>query len=230
MDKHPLERLQALFRELFQFDLADLDFGLYRLFHLKRAEIETFITEQLPREVDMAFAEVTNQERTHLQKELEELAREIRKNFSESAILPDGSIAENCRSFNACQRYENIRTKLSQLLQIIENYKVEVFNHLFNFFSRYYEDGDFIPKHRYGTHETYAVPYNGEEVILYWANRNQHYVKTAERFRDYAFKVHDLTGEYRVRFTMTQANIPKDNTKGKNALFLPSARTGRVQH
>ncbi len=220
MDKHPLERLQALFRELFQFDLADLDFGLYRLFHLKRAEIETFITEQLPREVDMAFAEVTNQERTHLQKELEELAREIRKNISESAILPDGSIAESCRSFNICQRYENIRAKLSQL-QITENYKIEVFNHLYNFFSRYYEDGDFIPKHRYGTHETYAVPYNGEEVILYWANRNQHYVKTAERFRDYAFKVHDLTGEYRVRFTMTQANIPKDNTKGKTRYFFP---------
>ena len=49
-----LTRLQDFFRSLFQFDLADLDFGLYRLFHLKRAEIEAFITEQLPREVDAA--------------------------------------------------------------------------------------------------------------------------------------------------------------------------------
>ena len=35
-----LGRLQNLFRELFQLDTADLDFGLYRLFRLKRAEIE----------------------------------------------------------------------------------------------------------------------------------------------------------------------------------------------
>ncbi|PKN61281.1 MAG: hypothetical protein CVU57_30230 [Deltaproteobacteria bacterium HGW-Deltaproteobacteria-15] len=41
-----LKRLQDLFRELFQLELADLDFGLYRLFHLKRMEIETFLNEQ----------------------------------------------------------------------------------------------------------------------------------------------------------------------------------------
>ncbi len=28
-------RFQQLLRELFQFSLADLDFGIYRLFHLK---------------------------------------------------------------------------------------------------------------------------------------------------------------------------------------------------
>jgi hypothetical protein len=29
-------RLKSLLRELFQLDVADLDFGLYRLFHLKQ--------------------------------------------------------------------------------------------------------------------------------------------------------------------------------------------------
>ena len=46
-----LDRLQAFFRELFLLDLADLDFGIYRLYHLKQEEIETFIAKQLPREV-----------------------------------------------------------------------------------------------------------------------------------------------------------------------------------
>lgn len=45
VSERPLEKLQSLFREFFQFDLADLDFGLYRLFHLKRAEIEAFINK-----------------------------------------------------------------------------------------------------------------------------------------------------------------------------------------
>jgi len=61
-------------------------------------------------------------------------------------------------------------------------------------FSRYYEAGDFIPKRRYGAREAYAVPYNGEEVLFHWANKDQHYVKTAEAFRDYAFTVDGLGG------------------------------------
>jgi len=31
MPEPPLARLQALLRELFQYDFADLDFGIYRL-------------------------------------------------------------------------------------------------------------------------------------------------------------------------------------------------------
>ena len=33
----------------------------------------------------------------------------------------------------------------------------------------------------------YAIPYEGEEVTLHWANKNQHYVKTNEYLRDYTF-------------------------------------------
>lgn len=67
-----------------------------------------------------------------------------------------------------------------------------MFNHLYAFFRRYYDDGDFIPRRFYGSRESYAVPYNGEEVLFHWANRDQHYVKTGEVFRDYAFKIETL--------------------------------------
>jgi adenine-specific DNA-methyltransferase len=43
-----LARFQELMRELFQHDLSDLDFGIYRLLRLKRDEVEAFINEQLP--------------------------------------------------------------------------------------------------------------------------------------------------------------------------------------
>ncbi len=43
-----------------------------------------------------------------------------------------------------------------------------------------YQDGDFLSKRRYSRRERYAIPYNGEEVYLYWANHDQYYVKTAE--------------------------------------------------
>jgi hypothetical protein len=44
----PRETFQTLLRELFQFDLADLDFGIYRLFRLKKDELDKFINEQIP--------------------------------------------------------------------------------------------------------------------------------------------------------------------------------------
>lgn len=44
-----LEKLQSLLRELFQFELSDLDFGIYRLFRLKKDELDKFIDEQIPR-------------------------------------------------------------------------------------------------------------------------------------------------------------------------------------
>jgi adenine-specific DNA-methyltransferase len=47
----PLEKFQSLLRELFQFDCADLDFGIYRIMNYKRDVIERFITSDLPKAV-----------------------------------------------------------------------------------------------------------------------------------------------------------------------------------
>lgn len=215
-----LTRLQAFFHSLFQFDLADLDFGLYRLFRLKQEEIEAFITEQLPREVDAAFAEASAGDREYLDREIERLAQQVRQSLADDAVLPTGEIAQDYANTKLGGEYTEARRKL-QAIEVTEGHKAEVFNHLVSFFSRYYEDGDFIPRRRYGSREAYAVPYQGEEVFFHWANRDQHYVKTHERFRDYAFTVEDLTGEYRVRFVIAEASMPKDNTKGSRRYFFP---------
>ena len=50
-----LTRMQTLLRDLFQLDTADLDFGLYRLFHLKRREIDAFIKQADSRELARAM-------------------------------------------------------------------------------------------------------------------------------------------------------------------------------
>ena len=219
-------QLQQFFRELFQFDLADLDFGLYRLFALKRAEIENFINNQLEEEVSAAFAEVSGADKARLQEEFDALQAEIGKKIAGDAILPTGELKPEYRNSGInfvrelAERYEQVRAQL-QKIRVTEGHKAEVFNYLYAFFHRYYEDGDFIPKRRYGARESYAIPYNGEETLFHWANREQHYVKTGERFREYAFKLTGLLGEYRVRFTMTAASIARDNAKGKTRYFFP---------
>lgn len=221
-----LQRLQALLRDLFQYDYADLDFGVYRLLRLKRNEVEAFLTEQLPRRVDEVFKGAAGDVHATLERELAGLAERVRQEIDADALAPTGEIKPEYRDQRAKAARELVaayeaKRKQVQEIQVSEEQKAEVFNHLWAFFSRYYEAGDFIPKRRYGARETYAVPYNGEEVFFHWANRDQHYVKTAESLRDYAFTVDMLGGPCRVRFTLTEASLPPGNTKGDTRHFFP---------
>ncbi len=215
-----LRRFQELLRGLFQLDLADLDFGVYRLLHLKRREVEAFLTEQLPGAVDQAFESVAATEKVNLQKQIAELAVQIKEQVADDAIGPTSDPNPAYAKIKLIQEYQARRQQMAAI-QVNEAHKSDVFNHLYNFFSRYYEDGDFIPRRRYGARETYAVPYDGQEVFIHWANRNQHYVKTAETFMDYAFKVATVAGDFRVRFVLTAASVSKDNTKGDRRYFFP---------
>src|SRR2546426_10481887 len=79
MPEPPLARLQALLRELFQYDYADLDFGIYRLLRLKRGEVEAFLTEQLPRRVDEVFKGAAGEIHAQQGQELAEVAERGRQ-------------------------------------------------------------------------------------------------------------------------------------------------------
>lgn len=84
-----------------------------------------------------------------------------------------------------------------------------VYNHLYTFFSRYYDQGDFISQRRYKG-DTYAIPYAGEEVMLHWANKDQYYTKSGENFSNYLFT---LENGKKVQFRLVEADTAKDNRK-----------------
>ena len=88
----------------------------------------------------------------------------------------------------------------------------EVYSHLTTFFSRYYDEGDFVSKRRYKDN-TYAIPYNGEEVKLYWANADQYYIKTSEYFKNYTFRIADHRA---VHFVLKEASTEQNNNKAQN--------------
>ena len=140
-----MKRLKELFRGLFQLDTADLDFGLYRLFRLKRAEIEAFLDKQLTDEVKKAFVSVTDAERESIQKQVEELDRQARESVADDAILPTGLPNPKYAQTKAVKEYASACRRL-ETAQVSEAQQAEVFNQLYAFFSRYYEDGDFIPR------------------------------------------------------------------------------------
>ena len=123
-----------------------------------------------------------------------------------------------------------LETTLPQKIQTALDDKPEqetaVYNHLFTFFSRYYDNGDFISQRRYKG-DTYAIPYAGEEVMLHWANKDQYYTKSGESFSNYAFI---LENDKKVQFRLVEADTAKDNRKDNEqarvfALIEPRIKT-----
>ena len=214
-----LKKFQSLLHELFQFDCADLDFGIYRIMNHKRDVIERFIAEDLPN----AIAEELNigalADQNQAAKELEEVAQQIKSTLATDAIDADGNLVK-FQASEIGKKYEDLKKKVGggggrDALETV------IFNHLYAFFSRYYQDGDFISKRRYSRNQRYAIPYNGEEVHLHWANSDQYYVKTGEHFHDYSFAARGVA----VHFKLQAADVEKDNVKGDKRFFLPCAVT-----
>ena len=206
------KKLQRLLRDLFQFDHADLDFGIYRIMNQKRDEVERFIERDLLDAVEAALARFRDVDREEL---LKELAAK-RDQLGSAAFDADGSVREEFRGLPIAQQYAELREELRQTAVAAET-EARVFNDLWHFFSRYYDQGDFLTERRYSSRGAkYCVPYNGEEVLLHWANRDQYYVKTSERFTDYRFTV----GDYTVGFSLERADVPQDDVKGDARYFV----------
>jgi adenine-specific DNA-methyltransferase len=58
--------------------------------------------------------------------------------------------------------------------------------------------------------DVYAIPYEGEEVKLHWANADQYYIKTSEYFKNYRFK---LNNGKSVVFELIEASTEQNNNK-----------------
>ena len=203
------DRLKGLLREMFQLDRGDLDFGLYRIMNMKAGEIEAFLDRDLLPQVKTALAGVADEQRAALEAEL---ARNI-QSARDLGVDPDTS-----------PKVTELREQLAEATADADA-EADVYGHLFNFFDRYYREGDFMSLRRYsgGGAPTYLIPYDGEEVKLHWANADQYYVKTTENYASYAFTAGEADAAFRVRFEIAAANNEKDNIKeasGKQRRFV----------
>jgi adenine-specific DNA-methyltransferase len=170
------QRLLALLREMFQLDQPDLDFGLYRIMHAKRGQVEAFLDTEFDQLIDKVFADRGARHEEEAKNEYESVRDEV---------MTDGGDPETSKKVQQARaRYEVVRLTGGE--------DAEIYDHLHRFFSRYYDQGDFMSLRRYGKGaaggaETYAVPYDGSEVVLHWANKDQYYIKTTENFAEFSF-------------------------------------------
>lgn len=106
-------------------------------------------------------------------------------------------------------KVQELKQKIAETSGGAAEHENAVFSHMLTFFSRYYDQGDFLSQRRYKG-DTYAIPYAGEEVMLHWANKDQYYIKSGENFSNYSFKIED--GRV-VHFRLVAADPAKDNRK-----------------
>lgn len=206
-----IKKLQLLLKDLFQFENNDLDFGIYRIINIKRKEISEFIDKEL---FDIIKDKIkTVEDNTEIQKSLESLKKEIEATFGCDIQDAKTKYAETPK----VKEYINKEREL-KVADKENDIEEEIYDDIINFFSRYYDKGDFISKRRYSKDNKYAIPYNGEEVYLYWANNDQYYVKTTENFKNYPF----YAGEMKVEFELEseEVDLEKNNIKDEKDKFF----------
>jgi len=210
------KKLKNLLKELFQFDMEPLDFGIYRIMNQKRDQVRKFIQEDLIEKVEEEFQGLYEQDKKELEEEIKDLKRKIRKEVSPDAIDEDGELNPMLEGGDLAKEYKAKRKALESVESVDED-KAQIFSWIYNFFSRYYEDGDFIPKRRWSERgNKYVIPYSGEEVTMYWANKDQYYIKTGEYFKKYSFEA----GDFNIDFKLQEAKIDKNNIKGDEKYFI----------
>lgn len=189
----PFEKFTSVLKDLFMLDQADLDFGIYRIINQKRSEIERFLEKDLKLQVQALLKEFDNSDTEAVQKELKQLTATLLS----AGMNPDDS-----------PKVQELKKKLATATNASEM-EADVYSHLATFFNRYYDSGDFMSNRRYKK-DVYAIPYEGEEVKLHWANADQYYIKTTENFQNYTFKIADgRTVHFRLRDASTELNNNK---------------------
>ena len=179
------DRLKALLKELFQLDKPELDFGLYKIMHAKSQQITQFLDTDLLKEIEAAFGAESAGRVQH-------------------AELKVAEAIEQAKSFGAADPEATppvMQARAAYKLALEGgNTEAEIYDHLYRFFERYYDNGDFLSKRYYARENDsraapYSVPYDGREVYLHWANKDQYYIKSGEYLNNFSF---DLTEAVRL--------------------------------
>lgn len=183
------EKFIGLLHQLFQLNQPELDFGLYRIMHAKSDQIKAFIQNDLASEIDEAFADSGDDK------------------IAELKAAYDNEL-ENAKKYNAPDPHAVDAVKGAK-----EAYHAardngddpsDIYDHLYRFFSRYYDKGDFLSRrYHVGENESraapYAVPYDGREVYLHWANKDQYYIKSSEYLSNFSFDLSEAVEKERRR-------------------------------
>lgn len=135
-----LKRFTDLMQQIFELDKSDLDFGIYRIMNIRKAEIEKFLNERLPEMVAETLRPFAQGSRDEIKAQMAEIEKNARDFGMEAASLPETNPMG--------KKYRELQKQLAEGADL-SALETDVYSALYNFFNRYYEEGDFISKRRY---------------------------------------------------------------------------------
>jgi adenine-specific DNA-methyltransferase len=230
MSIDPKKRLQVLLIELFQLDKTDLNFGIYRIMNLRANDVNNFINDDLPAKLNEVTEKLMSKGKSDTLAE----ADEARAELLNLGVEPNDTDDEIEAKFNQYgnrvpafkENYEKYKRAKEAAHETVRTEELErdIYNDLYRFFDRYYEEGDFVSKPRAGE-STFMIPYNGEETKFYWANHDQYYIKTGENFKNYVFTNSEIDDDRKttVEFKIIEAETEVNNNQNKKGrVFIPA--------
>lgn len=187
--------LKFLREDILKLNLADLDFGIYRILNYRRGAVETFLNETLPARIEAVLNEQGGQRQSALQREVAKLHERLEataQNVGLSSAFSGDVLNDALKAFPIGQEYlkkAEALIKAEAEARFSDGEEKRLCNTLYTFFKRYYEDGDFLPQPRRGKEARFSMDYyQGEDVHFSWRGRGSHYVKSSEQLRTYALE------------------------------------------
>lgn len=213
-------RFVELMSELFQMDEAQaLDFGIYRVIRRHNREVQAFlgqvITDKsgkrleggtLSELLENAFAASGHEEQAEDKFRLKDIEEQLglkpgMTHEQKEAALAKAEGIPAIKGLVADYR-SRIESKASQ--QTVQQDRTEVLNRLYQFFSRHYQDGDFIVERRYGKGGARYVKSTGEDTEFHWATEDMYYIKSGDIFTDFPVR---LANGQQILFTVDPESL-----------------------
>lgn len=213
-------RFVELMTELFQLDEAEaLDFGLYRIIRRHNREVRAFLGEiitdgasralqggRLAELLDATFETMGNEAQADDKFRIKDLEQQLGLKPGMTQDQREAALAQ-AESFPALKglvaEYRS-RTETLSSQQTVQQDRAEVLNRLYQFFSRHYQDGDFIVERRYGKGGARYVKSTGEDTEFHWATEDMYYIKSGDIFTDFPVR---LANGQRVLFTVEPESL-----------------------
>ena len=211
---------------MFQFNENDLDFGIYKIYNLKRKYIESFIDgddendliptiEQILREVNLVNQKTDSIELFNFLKGLNQdsLLAEPEANYKQLELFI-GTEQDDAKKSKLVETLNN----LTKSDGITDDLKDKIYNHILGFFQMYYSNGDFGYNDR--SRDLYKVPYeadyNGSDTMFHWKHKGSLYIKSATSFNAIKFELNGKKIEYRLETNTESENEGTSRNNNKD--------------
>jgi len=218
-----IDNLKYFLKEMFQFNENDLDFGIYKIYNLKRNHIENFIDGDDPNDLAPTIEETIKEVNLANQKTDAIDLYNFLKTLNKDDLLNDPEANyKQLELFISTEQNQDKKSKLTETLNtlsksevITDELKDKIYNHILGFFQMYYSNGDFGYNDR--SRDLYKVPYeadyNGSDTMFHWKHKGSLYIKTGTSFNAIKFDLNGKKIEYRLE---TNENSEEEGTSQNN--------------